>query len=332
MGLAVSENIAKIKIDSIIFDPSIYPRDLGQHPETEAEIDRFADLLMEGVSFPPVEVDQKCRLLDGYKRWKAHLKARRKEIAVIFCPVDSDYEAFLIACERNARHGMQFTRQERKAAAMRLYTEKCREKREFELLSEEDKKEIAMATGLSIRTIERETKELRDGIRERRNEVIYSHVEEKDLSLRKTASLMGLSPRGVSEVLKKKTQVSTYRQMSEATQGESGGVVLGEEGPSSEQLLKEMENFGMPSEIFQEKMARLESTVKTYKRVRSDIYDEVFALLEHVKDKDVIYGIYNMIAPLIQQDREYAKGFHSKVNLGENVENLAVHRSEAASH
>jgi len=323
MRTALSENIAMIKIDSIIFDSSIYPRDLEQHPETEAEIERFADLIMEGAQFPPVEVDQKCRLLDGYKRWKAHLRARRKEIEVIFCPVSSDYEAFLIACERNAKHGMQFTHQERKTAAIRLYEEKCREKGEFELLGAEDKKEIAGATGLSIRTIERETKEYRNGIREKRNEAILTHVEEKDLSLRKTAGIIGLSRRGVGEALKRKTQVNTYRQMAESSQGGSG--------PSSEKLLVEMERFGMPKDIFNEKISRLESTVKTYKRVRSDIYDEVFALLEHVKDKKAIHEIYNMIAPLVQQDREYAKVFHSKVNLGENVENLAAHRSEAAS-
>jgi len=103
-------------------------------------------------------------------------------------------------------------------------------------------------------------------------------------------------------------------------------------GPSSEKLLEEMERFGMPKDIFNEKMGRLESTVKTYKRVRSDIYDEVYALLEHVKDKEAIHGIYNMVAPLIQQDRDYAKVFHSKVNLGENVENLAAHRSDAVSN
>jgi len=324
MRSALSENTARIKIDSIIFDSSIYPRDLEQHPETEAEIERFADLIMEGAPFPTVEVDQKCRLLDGYKRWKAHLRARRKEIEVIFCPVSSDYEAFLIACERNARHGMQFTRQERKAAAMRLYEEKCRENNEFELLSEEDKKEIAVATGLSTRTIERETKEFRNGIREKRNEAILSYVEDKKISLRKTAGIIGLSPRGVSKALKKKTQGNTYRQMSEGSNEGSG--------PSSEKLLEEMERFGMPKDIFNEKMGRLESTVKTYKRVRSDIYDEVYALLEHVKDKEAIHGIYNMVAPLIQQDREYAKVFHSKVNLGENVENLAAHRSDAVSN
>jgi len=74
---------------------------------------------------------------------------------------------------------------------------------------------------------------------------------------------------------------------------------------------------------------RIESAIKTYKRVRADIYDGIIPLIMTVPDKNVVLELYNMVAPLIKQDREYHAEVGSKVNLGDNVEQLDIRRSNS---
>lgn len=63
----------RIKLDDVKYDGSIYPR----VKPSSTVIAEYADALAGGAKFPPIVLEVGTnRLLDGYHRWKAHVKLR----------------------------------------------------------------------------------------------------------------------------------------------------------------------------------------------------------------------------------------------------------------
>ena len=63
----------EITVDAVVFDGAIYPRT----KPSSSIITEYADALAGGATFPPIILEQGTnRLLDGYHRWKAHVKLR----------------------------------------------------------------------------------------------------------------------------------------------------------------------------------------------------------------------------------------------------------------
>lgn len=107
-----------IPLREVFFDEDIYPR-LSKSPTTE---DAYKESLEAGASFPPIEVqyvniagERKILLLDGYNRWKAHEKAGRDTIEVVFWKegiLDKDenlVDLMVRAAELNTKHGLRLS-------------------------------------------------------------------------------------------------------------------------------------------------------------------------------------------------------------------------------
>lgn len=101
-------------IDEIVWREDLYPR-LKADPAT---IQRYADNLDV---LPPIEVNQHNELIDGFHRWTAHKKANAKLIPVTITETKSDVDLLALACDRNAKHGLQLSDSDKRKMAVRLY-------------------------------------------------------------------------------------------------------------------------------------------------------------------------------------------------------------------
>jgi ParB-like chromosome segregation protein Spo0J len=81
-----------------------------------ALVARYAEFLAD---LPPIEVNQRHELIDGWHRLEAHKQAGTVTIRVVVTMVANDVEHLCVACLRNATHGLQLPiEQEREARAL----------------------------------------------------------------------------------------------------------------------------------------------------------------------------------------------------------------------
>jgi hypothetical protein len=167
-------------LDEIIYREDLYPR-IEHSPST---VQSYADQLE---NLPPIEVNQKNELIDGWHRWTAHKKNQCTEINVIVTETTSDNDVFRLAIERNATHGLQLSNEDKRSTAVKLYDgrnkdylskilavpmrtmQKWLERKDTTLRQEREKKiysmwlacytqeEIAQAVGLSESEIKKTT-------------------------------------------------------------------------------------------------------------------------------------------------------------------------------
>lgn len=103
-----------IKVSDVIFREDLYPR-LEKNPTT---VQKYAEDLSV---LPPVELNQRNELIDGWHRWTAHKKKGVDEIRFEVTPTKSDGELLELAIERNATHGLQLSQADKKKMATRIY-------------------------------------------------------------------------------------------------------------------------------------------------------------------------------------------------------------------
>ncbi len=104
----------KLQTSEIIFREDLYPR-FRPNPSIIQSYSENIDQL------PPVEVNQHNELIDGYHRWKAFETVGMDEIDVQVTETKSEAEFLQLAIARNAKHGQQLTREEKKDLANRLF-------------------------------------------------------------------------------------------------------------------------------------------------------------------------------------------------------------------
>lgn len=103
-----------IKTTDIVFRDDLYPR-----IETSAvTVQKYAEDL--GV-LPPIEINQNNELIDGWHRWTAHKKEKAETIMAIVTETKSDAHLLELAIERNAKHGLQLSQQDKRDMARRIY-------------------------------------------------------------------------------------------------------------------------------------------------------------------------------------------------------------------
>jgi hypothetical protein len=102
------------RVDELVWREDLYPRLTpdAQKIQTYAE---NTDVL------PPVEVNQNNILIDGYHRWRAFQTAKLAEIPVIVTHTDSEEQLLMLAVERNAKHGLQLSNEEKSKYAVRWW-------------------------------------------------------------------------------------------------------------------------------------------------------------------------------------------------------------------
>ena len=116
-----------IKTNAVIWRKDLYPR----FEPNPAIIQQYAEAIDE---LPPIEVNQHYELIDGYHRWTAHKKAQREDIAVIITQTESDAHFLSLAIERNAKHGLQLSSNDKKRLARQLYSAREKTKEELRVL------------------------------------------------------------------------------------------------------------------------------------------------------------------------------------------------------
>lgn len=99
-------SITTVKRERITFDPAVYPR-FREHTQVSQ---RYAEAMVAGATFPPIEVDQNYRLIDGKHRLGAYDILGAPSIVVNRVSVKDDAMFFKLALHANATHGAQFTK------------------------------------------------------------------------------------------------------------------------------------------------------------------------------------------------------------------------------
>jgi predicted transcriptional regulator len=91
-----------MEITKIEWDPSVYPRSKWN----EATVERYADAMKAGDTFPPMVIEKETnRLLDGKHRMLAYKKAGITDVPVDEHQVPEDVPVKLYAASLSARHG-----------------------------------------------------------------------------------------------------------------------------------------------------------------------------------------------------------------------------------
>ena len=149
-----------ISLDDVVLRDDLDPR-LGERDDDL--IAQYADIFN---ALPPIEINQRNVVIDG---WHRYLAARRVGVAEIACVVvetaDDDDLADRM-WQSNLRHGVQYTRGQRKTYGLKLYERGLKAK------------EIAEQAGVNANTVNRWTKPLRDKARQERDQAVVELVGE----------------------------------------------------------------------------------------------------------------------------------------------------------
>lgn len=142
------EHIDALPITSIRFVKELYPR----LKPIDDVIERYRDCLG---NLPPVCIARDGILVDGYHRWQAHVRENVHTIAVDDLGNLSDAEIVRESIRRNARHGEQLSRADKKRLAGQLW-------RSLAHLDADDRYlDVQTLLGVSRATVERWTKDAR---------------------------------------------------------------------------------------------------------------------------------------------------------------------------
>jgi hypothetical protein len=105
---------AAIAVDAVRFVKELYPR-LKPHDDV---VERYRDALEQ---LPPIVVARDGVLVDGYHRWQAHVREGAAEIVAVNLGNLTDAEIIRESIQRNATHGQQLTRTDKKRLAGQLW-------------------------------------------------------------------------------------------------------------------------------------------------------------------------------------------------------------------
>ena len=106
--------VTEMTVASVVFREGLYPR-IETSPVT---VQKYAEDLSV---LPPIEVNQRGELIDGWHRWTAHKKVGAVQIKAIVTPTESDEQLLELSIERNASHGLQLSQEDKRDMARRIY-------------------------------------------------------------------------------------------------------------------------------------------------------------------------------------------------------------------
>ncbi len=104
----------RLKTSDVIFDEKIYPR---EHEDMKL-VEKYRGAINK---LPPIVVDKKNRIIDGYHRLLAHRYEHIDEIEAELFDSDDDLTCLLQSLELNSGHGQQLSGVEKKKWARHLY-------------------------------------------------------------------------------------------------------------------------------------------------------------------------------------------------------------------
>ena len=150
---------------------------LGQRDD--GLIAQYAEILDE---LPPIEINQEIELIDGWHRFLAAKTVERTEIAYVMVQTDGDDDLRDRMYAANLRHGVQYSREQKRAYGIALHGREL------------SAKEIARLSGVGVSTVYRWTRELRDQDKEERDSEIQ-RLRDDGLTQQEIADELGDCPK-----------------------------------------------------------------------------------------------------------------------------------------
>ena len=190
-----------IALDDVVLRDDLDPR-LGERDDDL--IAQYADIFD---ALPPIEINQHNEVIDGWHRVRAAEQTKRTAIAYVVVETDGDEDLRDRMYAANLRHGVQYSREQKRAYGATLH------KRELSA------KEIARLSGVGVSTVYRWTRELREQDKEERDVNIH-RLRDEGYSQQEIADELQVAQRTVSEVLSENSQMRKTAKQSE-TKSES---------------------------------------------------------------------------------------------------------------
>lgn len=181
------KEVKEVNVNDVIFREDLYPR-IDKNSFTVQRYAEDLDVL------PPIELNQRLELIDGWHRWTAHKKAESKTIKAIITNTSSDTDFLELAIERNASHGLQLSQEDKRDLARKIYNGVADKKRDTE------KARLAKLLSVSERTVRNWLSSIDKDAKESRDKKIFNmwmacYTQEE------IAEVTGISRPQVSEVL-----------------------------------------------------------------------------------------------------------------------------------
>ncbi len=159
--MSTSQAAMSVSVESIVWREDLYPRLYTDH----ATVQRYAQDLEV---LPPIEVNQNNELIDGWHRWTAHRKNKAEIIDVLVTQTRSDAHLLELAIERNATHGLQLSRDDKRDMAHKIYSATPERERD------KAKKHLAKILSVSERTVRGWLSDVDKRAKDARNDRIFN--------------------------------------------------------------------------------------------------------------------------------------------------------------
>ena len=171
-----------IALDDVVLRDELDPR-LGERDDDL--IAQYADIFD---ALPPIEINQHNEVIDGWHRVRASERAERTEIPYVIVETDGDEDLRDRMYAANLRHGVQYSREQKRAYGVKLHGRKL------------STKEIARLSGVGVSTVYRWTRELRDDEKQERDSEIQ-RLRDDGLTQQEIADELGIAQSTVAEII-----------------------------------------------------------------------------------------------------------------------------------
>ena len=171
-----------IALDDVVLRDNLDPR-LGQRDDDL--IQQYAEIFD---ALPPIEINQDNELIDGWHRFLAAKQVDREQISYVVVETTDDDDLRDRMYAANLRHGVQYSREQKRAYGITLHGREL------------SAKEIARLSGVGVSTVYRWTRELREQDRQERD-VEIQRLREDGLTQQEIADALEIAQSTVAEII-----------------------------------------------------------------------------------------------------------------------------------
>ena len=201
-----------IALDDVVLRDDLDPR-LGDRDDDL--IAQYADIFD---ALPPIEINQKNELIDGWHRVRAAKHANRTEIAYVVVETEDDEDLADKMWESNLKHGVQYTRDQRQTHGLKLHERGLKAK------------DVAQRVGVSASSVYSWTKEVREQKKQERDAEI-TRLRAEGMTTREIADEVDVDHTTVAAVLEN----SRTGKIQQEPETESETAIEDEEEETGEQ-------------------------------------------------------------------------------------------------
>ena len=201
-----------IALDDVILRDDLDPR-LGDRDDDL--IAQYADIFD---ALPPIEINQHNELIDGWHRIRAAQNAKRTEIAYVVVETQDDDDLADKMWAANLKHGVQYTRLQRKTQGIKLNDRGV------------TAKDIAQRVGVSASSVYSWTKQLREKGKQERDAEI-ARLSAEGMTQQQIADEVGVHQTTVAEIMENSKTGKIHKEQ----ENEAGPTIEADEEETGEQ-------------------------------------------------------------------------------------------------